>query len=286
MERISGLLVMGMLFATLTYAQDTKSVYTYKVGAAEICLLSEGQQNGRSGILIGATPQMLRQCLPNGTYPGATNAFLVRMQGKTILVDAGLGAKLFDNIRSLGIKNEQVDVILITHMHGDHIGGLLRDGKIAFPNAEMYIPQPEHDYWMNEARGQNARKIIELYKDRLHLFKPDELDAASTALLPGFKGIAAYGHTPGHTMFLLESNGEKILIWGDVAHAMAIQMPYPQVAVTYDTNPEDAVNARKKTLEYVVRNKIPIAGMHVPFPGMGNVAALSGGGYMFTGFVL
>jgi glyoxylase-like metal-dependent hydrolase (beta-lactamase superfamily II) len=87
--------------------------------------------------------------------------------------------------------------------------------------------------------------------------------------------IAAYGHTPGHTLYLLSSGGERLLIWGDLTHAMAVQMPFPQVAVTYDVDSEQAVASRKTVLEFVVKNKIPVAGMHIAYPGMGVVSANS-----------
>jgi glyoxylase-like metal-dependent hydrolase (beta-lactamase superfamily II) len=148
----------------------------------------------------------------------------------------------------------------------------------------VYLAQPEHDYWADESnsRGQQARDVIAAYKDKLHLFPPVEAGRNGAPLVAGILGIAAYGHTPGHTAYLLESDKEKLLVWGDLTHAMAIQMPYPQVAVTYDVNPEDAIAYRKKILAYVEKNKIPIAGMHIAFPGIGAVSKGEvPGGYLF-----
>ena len=262
-------------------AQETKDVFTHKFGTAEISLLSEAQQQARPNILINATPEMLSKYAPNGTFPNAMNAFLLRAD-KNILIDAGLGSKLFENLQSLAVSAEQVHIVLITHMHGDHIGGLLREGKATFPNAEVYLAQSEHDYWMNNGdRGRQAREVIALYKDRLHLFQPDELDAKVNEIIPGIQAIAAYGHTPGHTIFMLTSGKEKLLVWGDLTHAMAIQMPYPQVSVTYDVDPALAAASRQKVLEYVTKNSIPVAGMHVAFPGMGNLTKSEEGGYIF-----
>jgi glyoxylase-like metal-dependent hydrolase (beta-lactamase superfamily II) len=101
-------------------------------------------------------------------------------------------------------------------------------------------------------------------------------------LLPDIQGIAAYGHTPGHTAFMVGSSGQQMLIWGDLTHATPVQMPYPQLAVTYDVDPNQAVASRMKILEYIAKNNIPIAGMHIAFPGMGHVKANSEGGYAFT----
>jgi glyoxylase-like metal-dependent hydrolase (beta-lactamase superfamily II) len=198
------------------------------------------------------------------------------------LIDTGFGRNLFDNLQSLGISAEKVDIILLTHMHGDHIGGLIKDGKVMFPNAELYLPQPEHDYWVgNVDRGAQAQSIITSYKNKLHLFVPSETAIDAKEIISGVKAIAAYGHTPGHTGYLFESAGSSIFIWGDLTHAMAVQMPHPEVAITYDTDPKQAIASRKKLLDYVAKNKIPIAGMHIAFPSIGDIKA-EGKGYIFT----
>jgi len=293
MKKFFALFATSALMSTgVVLAQEVKNVYTFNIGAIEVCLLSEGQQNGNTRILIGATPEMLQKALPNGTFTSATNAFLVRSSSKNILVDAGHGRKLFDNLQSLGVSAEQVDVVLLTHMHGDHIGGLLRDGKASFPNATLYLSQLEHDYWAGDEamskvaenrRGgfQNARNVINAYKDRLHLFTPDEVGSKANMLLPDVQSIAAYGHTPGHTAFMVGSGEQQMLIWGDLMHAAPVQMLYPQLAVTYDVDPNQAVASRKKILEYVTKHNIPIAGMHIAAPSMGYVKAAPEGGYVF-----
>ena len=289
----SVILVIGIAPVTVS-AQENPNIFTYRMGTAEICLLSEGQGMGNTDIFVGATPEMIHKSVPNGNYPRSCNAFLVRISGKTILVDTGYGRALFDNLKSLGVAPEQVDAILITHSHGDHLGGMLKDDKAAFPKAELYISQAEYDYCMNgDAKNANARKAIEAYKSRLHLFQPNEIDGQPTALtglfassksapIAAIQAIAAYGHTPGHTLYMVVSGNEKFLIWGDLTHAMAIQMPYPQVAMTYDWNTEMAIAARKKVLEYVVKNNIPVAGMHTAFPGMGKITKAPGEGYLYT----
>jgi glyoxylase-like metal-dependent hydrolase (beta-lactamase superfamily II) len=103
-------------------------------------------------------------------------------------------------------------------------------------------------------------------------------------LIPGVKVVAVYGHTPGHTAFLFESDNEKLFVWGDLTHAMKIQMPCPEVAVTYNVDPALATQSRKEALEYVSRHQIPVAGMHIAFPGMGEVSPGQGNGYQFRSF--
>ena len=261
-------------------AQEVSNVFTYKAGGIEVILLSEGQRAGGAGTLIGATPEMLAEVAPDGVIPGATNAFLLKAEGKNILIDSGYGRELFKNLESVGVTQDKVDVILITHMHGDHIGGLLQDGKVAFPNAEFYLSQPEYDHFITQ---ESAKKVIEAYRAKLHLFQPEQLGENIKPLdssMPYIKGVAAFGHTPGHTVYIAELNGKSIMVWGDLTHSMAIQMPYPQVAVTYDSNKEDAIAYRMKILEYVSKGNIPIAGMHIPFPGIGMITK-AGNGYKF-----
>jgi len=283
MKKIFGYIMMIIgLAPVIVSAQETPNVFTYKMGTAEVCLLSEGQGMGNSNIFVGATPEMIQKSIPDGSYPRSCNAFLIRISGKNIMVDTGYGSKLFDNLAMMGIAPEQVDAVLITHVHGDHLGGMLIDGQAAFPKAELYISQPEHDFCMNEERNANARKVIDAYQSKLRLFQPTEIDESPHTLFPGIQAVAAYGHTPGHTLYMVESRDEKLLIWGDLTHAMAIQMPYPQVAMTYDTNTDMAIAARKKVLEFVAKNNIIVAGMHTAFPGMGKITKASDGGYLHT----
>jgi glyoxylase-like metal-dependent hydrolase (beta-lactamase superfamily II) len=277
------MLLVSLTTIIVSAQEKTPNVFTYKVGAFEVSLLSEGQGLARSGMLVGATPAMMEKCLKDGACPNSCNAFLVRMPGKMVLVDTGYGPNLVNNLKSLGVSPEQIDAILITHMHGDHIGGILNNDRPAFPNAEIYISKPEYDYIMSDgARNPTAaRKVIDICQANLRFFQPTEIDAKPTVLFPGINAVAAFGHTPGHTLYMVESGKEKLLIWGDLTHAMAIQMPYPQVAVSYDVNPDMAIAARKKVLAYAAKKKIPVAGMHHAFPGMGTIKKKSAG-YLFT----
>ena len=277
------LLLMSMLITSGgTFAQN---IFTYKVGNCEVSMLSEVQQKINPGLLIGATPEMLQECAPDGTIPNAMVAYLIRTPEQLVLVDAGLGTNLFDNLFVLGVKPEQIDAILITHMHFDHIGGLVQDGKVMFPNADVYISKPEHKYWKNEKSqgGERARQVLNAYKGQLKFFEPNQLENVAAFLIPNIQAIAAYGHTPGHTLYLFSSGEEKMLFWGDLTHAMAIQMPYPQVALTYDVDAAMAIAVREAILDYIVKNETAVAGIHIAFPGMGKIKK-SNKGYLFTPF--
>ncbi|MDR0295262.1 MAG: MBL fold metallo-hydrolase, partial [Prevotellaceae bacterium] len=150
-------------------------------------------------------------------------------------------------------------------------------------NADLYISEPEYRYWKNEKSqgGERARQVLKAYKGQRQLFHPNQLDSITTFLLPNIQSVAAYGHTPGHTLYLLSSGEEKMLFWGDLTHAMAIQMPYPQVALTYDIDAAMAIAVREMILDYIAKNNIVVAGIHIAFPGMGNIKK-SNKGYLFT----
>lgn len=288
---IAFILLITMTFCTKVPTNE--NIFVMKLGDSKVYLLSEGQRSGNTGILIGATPEIIEKYAPNDSFPMATNTFLWQVDGKNILFDTGFGKNLFDNLKYLKLNPENIDIICITHLHGDHFGGLLREDQAAFPNAALYLAQPEYDYWTNEEiinqmpedrRGGffAAQKAIEAYKDRLHLFEPNAVDSPfDDLLLPGIKAIAAYGHTPGHTVFLLESGKDKLLIWGDLTHAMAVQMPHPEIAVTYDTDPETAIQYRLAIMEFAADRKIPVAGMHIPYPSIGTIEKATEG-YRFV----
>ncbi|MDR3265399.1 MAG: MBL fold metallo-hydrolase [Synergistaceae bacterium] len=297
--RGSGLLLLWVAVLFLlrgdvaAFAAEPELIHRYGVGAFEVIQLSEGESERDPSLFVGATPEQVKKYVPTGTYLTATNTFLVRTPDRLVLVDTGYGRELFKNLQAVGVEPEQIDVVLLTHMHGDHIGGLLRDEKPAFPKAEVWLARQERDYWTSEEimntfspdkRGgfKNSIDVTKAYGDAVHTFEPGALGSEIAGLFPGIKPVAAFGHTPGHTLYLVESNGERLLIWGDLTHAMAIQMPVPEVAMTYDTDPQMAVASRLAVLKYVAENGIPIAGMHVPLPALGTVTAAPDGGYVFT----
>jgi glyoxylase-like metal-dependent hydrolase (beta-lactamase superfamily II) len=242
-------------------------------------MLVESRGQGRPDILIGVNDAQLSYYFPNGSYSSETNTFLIRGGGKTILIDTGFGGALFDALRQLKIKPEDVDAVLLTHLHGDHTGGLAKGGAALFPNARVYLSRPELD-----SAQANTRQLLAAYGNRVETFEPSPLRSGSTAslpeILPGIQAIAAFGHTPGHTAYLIESNGERLIVWGDLMHVQGIQFPLPDIAVTYDSDAKAAVAIRRTILEFAARYRIPIGGMHLEFPAIG-VVEKAGEGFRF-----
>lgn len=193
--------------------------------------------------------------------PASVCAFLVKTQGKEILFDAANGApdsQLLPKLSSLEVKPEDIDHIFITHLHGDHIGGLTAEDKAVFPNAQLHINTDELDAWMAMPAEQTTRlkKIIELYKDRLNAFTIED------TLPCGIKAIEAYGHTPGHTVYQVGNN----IIAGDIMHGTALQVDYPQYSARFDMDKEKAVETRKAIMKTAEDQGLKVYGMHFPEP--------------------
>ena len=233
-------------------------------GGIKLNLLSDGNPPGSTKIIVNATEKDYENYMPKREFIAAINAFLVTTADKTILIDTGYGKEIFENLKYLGVKPEEIDIVLLTHMHGDHINGLLLDDKVAFPNAEIYVAKKEFEYWQDKP----AVNMLKPYTNKIKFVEPGELENGGNQILPGIFAIAAYGHTPGHTMYLFKDGKEEFLLWGDITHVTPMQIPAPGVFVTYDIDPQQAVATRQKVIDFLAKQDIPVAGAHINYPGM------------------
>ena len=212
---------------------------------------------------------LLAVLMPDGSSPSAINSFLLRMSGYyydgrdyDVLIDAGLGedngGALLRQLKKLDVKPEEIDAVCLTHLHGDHIGGLLLDGRAAFPNATLYLSQEEYDAWNDGGTmaANNAlwKQVIAAYPGRIVTFRDGEqlFDGLVVAKL-------APGHTPGHTVYEV---GGTCLIAGDLLHAQDLQLEHPQFCARYDADPEQATATRIRIFNELRNNGQYMAGAH------------------------
>lgn len=265
--------------------------YRLMLGGFEVTALYDGFIDLDSALLTNTSPQevqslLARQFLKGPKVQTAVNAYLIHTGERLVLVDAGAAGRfgptlgrIVDNLRAAGYDPAQIDTVLVTHLHGDHVNGLVSaDGQAVFPNAVVWSARAESDYWLNEETAARAprdaqpffamaREAAAPYRQagRWQTFEHDR------ELLPGISAIAAPGHTPGHTAYLVESAGQRLLVWGDVVHNHAVQFARPHVAIEFDTDKKQAVATRRQLFARAAREKLLVAGMHLPFPGIGHV---------------
>ncbi len=233
-----------------------------------------------------AADRLAASYLPKDLAPTSVNEWLVNTGDKLVLVDTGastLAPSLGRLPRSLAaamVDPAAVDSIILTHMHPDHAGGLLTpDKKVLFPSATVHVNDVELAFWMSADNYGKAPADLKFVFDYVRAAMKPYLDSGRVAtykdgatLLPGINAIAAPGHTVGHTMMLLSSQGKELLLWGDIVHSAALQFAEPERTIYFDTDQAMAAASRKKVFDMAVSEKLLIAGAHLPFPGLGHVA--------------
>jgi glyoxylase-like metal-dependent hydrolase (beta-lactamase superfamily II) len=236
------------------------------------------------GIAPAAVPPLLAREFVDTSDKGmqtSVNAYLIDTGDHLVLVDAGLKGCLgeplghmLENLRASGYRPEDVDTVLITHMHDDHVCGLSANGARVFPNAAVYAAEEEAAFWLENAatdskhrRGERVRAALAPYQaaGAIHTFKPGAM------LLPGVTALASHGHTPGHSSFLFESDGKALLVLGDIVHAHAVQFPHPKVTMEYDVDQQAAAATRATLFVKLAEKGWAVAGAHLPFPGIGHI---------------
>lgn len=270
--------------------------HRFMLGDFEITALNDGTNAMPWDKILKAAPGQVDQVLAKSylktPLESSFNGFLVNTGSKLVLIDTGAGSlfgptlgKLAANLKASGYQPEQVDEIYVTHMHSDHIGGLAADGKALFPNALVRAEKREGDFWLNdanEAKAPDAQK--DLYKNAKALLGPYVAAgkykpfSGDTDLIPGIKSLNTIGHTPGHTSYVVESQGQKLVVLGDIIHVAAVQFPDPSIGIQFDNDGKAAEAERKKLFAAAAKDGFLLAGEHLPFPGIGHLRA-DGTGY-------
>ncbi|AIR61355.1 beta-lactamase [Cedecea neteri] len=270
--------------------QQSPGYYRMMLGDWQITAVSDGTVVvPLDKLLTHITPQKLRQRMAaDAMTPAAEtsiNAFVINTGRELILVDTGAGelfgsagGHLLENLRAAGIAPEDISLVLLTHIHADHSGGVEYRGKPAFPKATVRVEQKDVDFWLNPAH------LSDVEPGQRHTFAESErslrpvIDAgklttfhAPTEILPGIEAIPAAGHTPGSVIYRVSRGGQNMLMWGDIIHAKAVQMPDPEVAIHFDVNQQQAVATREKVLKLAAQEGDWVAAAHIAFPGIGHV---------------
>ena len=279
--------------------KQAPSYYRSKLGDFEITVVSDGARP------IPLPPAFVRNVsneevlkaaeaayMPKGSIIAPFNPVVVNTGAKLILIDTGYGPGLGPTVGLLpatlaaaGIDPKTIDIVLISHLHGDHILGLKTpDGALAFPNAEIKVPAVDWTYWMSDENMSKApegfqkasfgfnRKIFSNLADKVTRFEWGK------EVAPGITAVETAGHTPGHTSFMIASAGRQLFFQGDVTNVPDLFLRNPDWQVMFDSEPEKAVVTRRRVYDMASADKLLVAGYHFPFPGLGHIEK-AGSGY-------
>ncbi len=257
---------------------------THPFPAREV--LTRGTQS-LAGAEPGLADRLLAAAYLTAPVEGSINAFLVNTGKKLVLIDSGAGAlygkdggHLLANLRAAGYAPEQVDVVLLTHLHADHVGGVALGALPAFPNAVVRVNRRDALYWLSTDERARAPAFLGAMFDGAQASLRPYIAAGrlrpfdgAGAVEEGITAMPSPGHTPGHTAYLVESDGERLLAWGDTVHVAPVQFPDPGVTVKYDSDATQAEAERRQRFAETARRGDCVAAAHISFPGLGRVVA-------------
>jgi glyoxylase-like metal-dependent hydrolase (beta-lactamase superfamily II) len=270
------------------------------IGAYEITALSDGTKaipwdTLAQGAPAGEIEALTKRAFLTEPVENSSAAYLVNTGTMLILVDTGarqmwdatLG-KVVSNLRASGYRPDQVDEVLITHLHFDHAGGLVENGHAVFPNATIWVDKKEVDFWLSKQARANAPDALKPWFDkaaaalapyqvlgRLRTFSGDK------SFAPGIHAVETFGHTPGDVSYVIESDGHKLMVWGDLVHFAAVQFADPSVTIAFDLDGKGNAQQREAAMHDAAVGGYYIAGSHIAFPGIGHVGT-DGDHYAFV----
>jgi len=289
------------LAAAPQHHDQVPGFYRMKVGDLEVTALLDGSAVFDPHWLTGKKVAMDRVEKDLHDDPHLLDVgdagFLVNTGKQLILVDAGAGTwygggalgHLVDSLRSAGYAPEEVDRVLVTHLHSDHVGGLTtQDGKRVFPNAEVFVSKVESDFWLSPEIAAKAPKDAQPFFQSAQAIAAPYIEAGKWHTFSGSEAsvdevhlVSLNGHTPGHTGYEFSSNGQKILFWGDTIHVQIVQLRHPAITVVFDIDHAAAAAKRNQLLPTLASESVMIAGPHMPFPGLGRLRK-EGNGYIWA----
>jgi glyoxylase-like metal-dependent hydrolase (beta-lactamase superfamily II) len=283
------------LAAAPAAGKQAAGIYRYKIGDFEVTQIADGARTFPmpDNFVSGAAPQEAKKALtdaymPEGKLTIMFNPMVVNTGSKLVLIDTGNGEGAFEqtkgqvgqlkgNLQAAGIDPKSIDIVLISHMHGDHINGIRnKDGSLAFPNAEIMVPAGEAAFWLDDANMSkanpynknyfpNPKKVFTGIENKMTKYEWGK------EIIPGIHSIATPGHTPGHTSFMIQSGSGKLLVQSDVCNNPALFMDHTDWIAPFDNDPELTLKTRHKFYDMASSEKVLVAGYHFSFPAVGHV---------------
>ena len=297
----AGLAAPALLHTVRAAAQTTApavpAFHRFQVGSVPVTVLRDGliaRADIRQGSVVNATPEQVETALraagmTDFALPNTFNPTAVQTRAGLVLIDVGFGqgapnsaGNLFASMRAAGLDPAAVTTVVFTHFHGDHVSGLLApDGTPAFPNAAIKVPEGEWAFWMSDdemARAgqrrpafENARRRFAPYAARVERFRP------GAEVAPGVASVGTFGHSPGHTSFLVSDGNAQALVIGDAVNLPALFMANPEWYGGFDMDPPTAVATRRALLARAAAERMLVVGYHFPMPATGRVERAGNG---------
>lgn len=271
----------------------TPNTVTRAIGSAQVSILTDGATAFTPDLFPG-TDEARIGALLNAAGAGAIetnfNATVIRDQGRVILLDAGprdlfgpACGNLRAGLRELGLPPERVDTLFATHLHPDHVAGMVTpEGEAVFPNATLLVTEADHDFWSDESRFSGAlsgiadwaalaRSVLDAYADRL------DIVSGTAEIAPGLSVMPLPGHTPGHAGWRLDAGDTQLIHMGDIVHAPALQMADPEIAIAFDIDVDTARATRKRLLDELATDGALVTGGHLLRPAFNRIERADGG---------
>jgi glyoxylase-like metal-dependent hydrolase (beta-lactamase superfamily II) len=274
--------------STAISTTNAPGFYRGRLGTFEVTALSDGTAPRQLDQIL-SDPAVVREELSadheSEPVPLSINAYLINTGSHLVLVDTGAGelfgatsGLLLSNLRAAGYRPGQVDTILLTHIHGDHSGGLSVGGVRQFPNATVYVDRRDLEHFVarvdsTDMSGTLRRQVTQSRATVGPYLKAEKVVTlkANDEVVPGITALSQPGHTPGHTAYLVRSSGHELLIWGDIVHSSEIQFEHPDITVAYDIVASEAVQTRLRLFQFAAEKGLIVGSAHISFPGLGHV---------------
>jgi glyoxylase-like metal-dependent hydrolase (beta-lactamase superfamily II) len=272
--------------------------YRFQLGGFEVTTLLDGTIQaegphptfGQDQTVEAVSELAEANFLPPTQYENGFTPVLVNTGSALVLFDSGNPAtrrpgagRLTEVLATAGYEPDQIDIVVLTHMHPDHIGGLMAKGAATYPNARYIAGDTEYDFWSKEERlsGQTETAAQLVQANVVPLAEKITFIGDEGEVVPGINGLSAHGHTPGHMVYNIESDGRRLLLWGDTANHYVMSVQRPDWHVRFDLDKEAAAATRRRIFDMAATDRIPVTGYHMPFPAVGYIDA-SGGGYRWV----